>query len=81
MTLPKGFVERPTKEEHGFEVCQMSLLSLQVCSKLPQDEIEARVNKYFHAGTSLGWHLETEGALAPVECSEGDGARHYLFSC
>ncbi len=74
-------VEKPTKEEHGFEVTKMSILNLQVCSKLPQDRIEGAVNRYSPSGTSLGWRLEIEGNLAPVECSKKDGSKHYVFSC
>jgi hypothetical protein len=76
-TLP---IENPTKQEHGFEVIKMNLLNLQVCSSLQQDEIEARVNRFFSSGTQNGWRLETEGNRAPVECANG-GAKHYLFTC
>lgn len=74
-------VENPTKEEHGFEITKMSLLNLQVCSKLPKEEIEYMVNRYSPSGTSNGWHLEKEGNLAPVDCSKGDGSKHYVFTC
>lgn len=73
--------ENPTKEKQGYEITKMNLLNLQVCSKLPVSEIEAAVNKYNPSGTSGGWILKTEGNLAPVECSKGDGSKHYVFSC
>lgn len=79
--LLKNMVENPTKKEHGFEITKMSLLNLQVCSKLPQDEIGAIVNRYSPSGTEQGWHLETEGNLAPVCCANDPLSKHYVFSC
>ena len=74
-------IENPTKEEHGFEVTKMSILNLQVCPKLAQNEIELNVNRYFHSGTSNGWSLETMENLAPVDCDKKDGSKHYVFTC
>lgn len=77
----ENFVEKPTKEKHGFEILRMSLLNLQVCSKLSDAEVSEAVNKYSPSGTSNGWRLETEGDLAPLECDNKDGSKHYIFSC
>lgn len=74
-------VENPTKKDDGFQVLNMSLLNLQVCSKLPQEEIETAVNTSSPSGTSNGWRLETEGNLAPVACADDPLSKHYLFSC
>jgi hypothetical protein len=79
--LLEAIVEHPTKEEHGFEITRMNLLNLHVCSKLSPDEIEERVNRFSPSGTSNGWRLERDGNLAPVDCDNGDGSKHYVFSC
>ena len=76
-----NIVENPNKEEYGFEILKMSLLQLQVCSKLPKNEIESQVNRISPSGTRHGWQLETKGKLAPIECEKKDGNKHYLFSC
>ena len=74
-------VEKPTKEKHGFEVTKMWLVNLQVCSKLSPDDVEMNVRRHFPSGTSNNWTLERKGTLAPVDCSEGDGSKHYVFTC
>ena len=76
-----NIVENPTKADHDFEVLKMTIFDLIVCSPLPQDKIGAQVNRYFPAGTTNGWQLETEGNKAPVACHVGDGCVHFMFSC
>lgn len=73
-------VEKPTKEEHGFEVLEMTLFNLRVCSPLGADEIETAVNKHFPSGTSLGWVLVREGkGPKPVACADNPAHTHFLL--
>ncbi len=68
---------------YDYEVTNMSLLNLQVCSNCPPDEIdkvEDAVRLYSPAGTSNNWGIEADGKLSPVVCSNG-GRWHYLFTC
>lgn len=69
--------------KYNFEVTREHVLSLQVCSNGPpeeMDKVEEAVRENHEAGTSAGWVLSREGEHAPVVCEKG-GRWHYLFLC
>lgn len=67
--------------EKPYEVTRMNIFNIQVCSSLPEDKIEAEVNKYDPAGTSNGWMLCLDGERAPTPCDNDPTKTHYLFAC
>ena len=67
------------QERDDFQRLQEMLLSVQVCTSLPDEEATARMN-LTPSGTSGGWQLSEE--LKPVPCAaHPDTHRHLIFDC
>ena len=66
------------------EILRSSLLNIQVCSRLPEEETLQWLREKSPAGTSGNWQLQrkdSDGYLAPVQCAENPGRKHFVFNC
>lgn len=71
----------PTQQTPEFTRLGEMLLSIQVCTSLSDEEATTRAN-LVPPGTSYGWQLSTDPALAPVPCDDNpDTHRHLIFEC
>lgn len=71
----------PSMKTPEFEVISERLLSVQVCTSMPDAEATERMN-LLPSGTSHGWSLSTEPVNAPVPCADQpETHRHLIFDC
>lgn len=61
-------------------VTRMTICHIQVCTVLPEDEVEAAVRAKVPCGTSDGWRMSTDPDLAPVQCEEFPERTHYVLA-
>lgn len=65
-----------------FEIIFESVLSMQACTTLTDEEL---ADYRLPSGTSNGWTRWTEnlpfGVEAAVPCADHEGRRHVLFEC
>lgn len=73
-------VDRPIKDENC-EIIQSSLLCIQVCSKLTEEETLEWVRKNSPAGTENNWGLSSEKEHMPIQCVNNSDKKHYMFVC
>lgn len=71
----------PRQHTPKFERIRESLLYVQACTSLSDEDAADRMNE-LPSGTSGGWMLITEGDNAPVPCADKpETHRHLLFEC
>lgn len=76
-------IDKPIKDENC-EITRSSLLNIQVCSKLSEEETLEWLRKASPAGTSANWGLQRkddDNYLAPVQCANDPERKHYIFVC
>ena len=70
-----------------FTVYAEGLCYASVCTSLPREEVESRMNRERPPGTELGWRISDEptfkgGEPNPCPChDQPDTHRHYLMVC
>ena len=75
-------IDKPIKDENC-EILRSSILNIQVCSKLSEEETLAWLRINSPAGTSANWGLQRKDAddyLEPVQCAEDPNRTHYIFN-
>lgn len=69
------------------EIYAVGMVSLSVCSVLPPDETEKKVNEIYPTGISSQWQLSSDetfrtGEPNPCPCEQHPTTRkHYLMEC
>lgn len=72
---------RPMQFTPEFTRIRETLLNMQVCTSLSDEDATARAN-VMPSGTSFGWVLSTDPKQAPVPCDDNpDTHRHMIFDC
>jgi len=65
-------------------IIREGLLSIQVCSIHPPEQIEkalADLNRISPSGTEHGWVISDCETHSPVACADYNGRWHYVFVC
>lgn len=71
----------PSQETDEFTRLRETLLGVQACTSLSDEEATERVNR-LPSGTMNGWQLTTDPDLAPVPCQDRpETHRHLIFEC
>ena len=76
-------IDEPIKDENC-EIVRSSLLNIQVCSKLSEEETLLWLQQNSPAGTSGNWQMQNRDALdylEPVQCANDSEKKHYIFIC
>ena len=76
-------IDNPVKDENC-EITRSSLLNIQVCSRLSEEETLEWLRENSPAGTTGNWALQRKDSgdyLMPVQCSEDSERTHYIFDC
>ena len=66
------------------KIVRSTLLNIQVCSSLSEEETLEWVRDKHPAGTTGNWMLQNKGTsryLAPVQCADDSAKAHYVFIC
>lgn len=64
----------------------VGLVHASVCTSLPPEEAEKRLNETHPTGISSAWKLSDNSRFAsghpnPCDCPDHKGFKHYLFDC
>lgn len=71
----------PSQSTDEFTRIRETLLNVQVCTSLTDEEASERAN-LMPSGTRFGWTLSENPDLAPVPCMERpETHRHLIFEC
>lgn len=62
-------------------ILKTSILAIQICSALSEDETLKWVREASPAGTSNNWCKSDDPGHASVNCADGGGRKHYVFIC
>ena len=76
-------IDNPIKDE-DCEILRSSLLNIQVCSSLSEEETLEWLRRVSPAGTSANWGFQRKDDkdyLAPVQCVDDPKRTHYIFRC
>ena len=76
-------IDDPIKDENC-EITMSSLLSIQVCSKLSEEDTLAWLQRVSPSGTTANWQLQDktrDDYLAPVQCADDPNKTHFIFVC
>jgi len=76
-------IDKPIKDENC-EILKSSLLNIQVCSRLSEEETLEWLRVNSPAGTTGNWGLQyrdSEDYLASVQCAGNSDRKHFIFIC
>lgn len=75
-----------TTKHPEFTAYSVGLVNASVCTRLPLEAAQARLNQEHPTGIDSQWELSEDkefksGETNPCQCEDDERNKHYLFSC